>query len=184
MQTILDTIHGSHLYGLARPESDIDTYRVILSGDDRYARQTKVGDDDRMVLSLDHFTEQVANGVPQALEALWSPEATIAPMWRPFLSRLRPSIIQTQMRYRRTILSFGFERGGRTGAARQRVDARKMRRHALRLTLNLAEFSRRGAFDPRLTADLAQWVTSAADSPEFDSILRRELDSALWAGRS
>lgn len=32
MNTVLFTVHGSHLYGLDHEDSDYDTYRVVLDG--------------------------------------------------------------------------------------------------------------------------------------------------------
>lgn len=179
-ETILQTVHGSHLYGLAHPGSDLDTYRVVLGGNKKYARQTKRGDDDCMVISLDRFLAQVAVGVPQALEALFSPFAQINMDWAPFLLGLRPGLIKTQMRYRRTIINFGFHRGGRTGSAAERIDERKLRRHAVRLTLNLGTFLERGVFNPALSTDQRDVVVEMADAPDFETELTSALESALW----
>lgn len=67
--TILKTIHGSHLYGLARENSGLDTYEVFIGGDKRRAEQRLDGQDDIVRIHLDRFLDQVNKGVSQALEA-------------------------------------------------------------------------------------------------------------------
>lgn len=181
-RALLTTVHGSHLYGLDHQGSDLDTYSVILGRHPNFARQVKRGDDDQMTLSLNRFAQMVESGVPQALEALWSPSAMIDPDYRPYLSALRPGFHETRMRYRRTILNFAFGQGGRTGSAAERVNPQKLRRHALRLALNLADYSRFGRFNPSLTPTDRLWVLTSADDPDFESILRGALDTAMWSG--
>lgn len=180
MKIILDTVHGSNLYGLARPDSDYDTYRVVIGGDKGYARQRLREGDDRLGIHLSRFQEQVDTGVPQALEALFSPVADLDQDWVPFLRGMRPSIISARMTYRRTIINFGLGNGGRTGAAAQRTDVVKLRRHALRLCLNLDELVRTGRFDPRLTPTDAALVDANArlDKADFEALLVRALGEA------
>lgn len=180
MTVVLQTIHGSHLYGLAHEQSDVDTYQVTTDVDSRFAHQNKEGDNDTLTISLGRFTEQVAQGVPQALEALWSPHATIAPEWAPFIRALNPSITETTMRYRHTIRNFAFNNGGRTGAARTRVDAVKLKRHALRLTLNLKDLNTTGRFNPHLTSTQTEWVKTMADSQRFEGTLEHLLGEAMF----
>jgi hypothetical protein len=181
MTTVLKTIHGSHLYGLDHPDSDCDTYCVVLNGNKHYARQTKHGEDDRMVISFERFIEQVASGVPQALEALYSPVARIDPRWAPFLSGLRPGLIEAQMRYRRTIINFGFHRGGRTGTAAITADQRKLRRHAVRLTANLENLLTQGSFNPRLTPKERAHVKSLPEETDYEDRLQAALEQALFS---
>lgn len=180
MQTILDTVHGSHLYGLARPDSDYDTYRVVIGDDKIYARQRLRDGDDRLGLHLSRFQEQVEAGVPQALEALFSPVAELDPDWAPFLRGLRPGIINARMTYRRTVINFGLGNGGRAGAAAQRTDPVKLRRHALRLCLNLDELVSTGRFNPRLTPGQSRAVKAHAQLGEadFGELLVRALADA------
>lgn len=180
MQTILSTVHGSHLYGLARPDSDHDSYRVVIGENKTYARQRLQGDDDRLGIHLSRFLESVDKGVPQALEALFSPVAELDPEWAPFLRGLRPGIINARTTYRRTILNFGLGNGGRTGAAAQRTDPVKLRRHALRLCLNLDELVSTGRFNPRLTPGQARAVKAGAqlERTDFEDLLVRALGQA------
>lgn len=168
MQTILDTVHGSHLYGLVRPDSDYDTYRVVIGDDKTYARQRLRDGDDRLGIHLSRFLQQVEAGVPQALEALFSPVAELDPAWAPFLRGLRPGIIKARMTYRRTVSNFGLGNGGRAGAAAQRTDPVKLRRHALRLCLNLDELVSTGRFNPRLTPGQARAVKAHVQLGEAD----------------
>lgn len=57
---VLETIHGSHLYGLAHENSDRDVYRVQTGVK---TRQTIVGDSDTMLVSLTDFSAAVVKGV-------------------------------------------------------------------------------------------------------------------------
>lgn len=183
MTTILETVHGSHLYGLDDADSDRDTYCVVLNENKRYARQTKHGEDDRMVISFERFVEQVASGVPQALEALYSPVARIDQRWAPFLSGLRPGLTQARMRYRRTIINFGFHRGGRTGTAAITADQRKLRRHAVRLTANLESLLTQDSFNPRLTPEERIRVKSLPEETDYEDQLQTALEQVLFSTR-
>lgn len=187
--TILDTVHGSHLYGLAHPGSDCDTYKVVVGDDKSYARQRSCAGDDRLGIHLSRFLQQVDKGVPQALEALFSPVAELDPDWAPFLRSLRPGIISARMTYRRTITNFAYLDGGRTGAAKlraQTTERAKLRRHALRLSLNLAELVATSSFDPRLSRAEAEWViaTAEADEQTFTETLGTLLGEAQLGRRS
>lgn len=141
-ELLLETVHGSHLYGLAHPGSDRDTYRVWAGK--RKMRQNINGDDDVTNKSLEQFLKEVYVGVPQALEALWSPVKTVNKL--DFLT-LRPGYADTVGRYLRTVKSFWTE------------DLKK-RRHSARLYLNLEDYMAYGHFNPRLTEeqkDVVQW---------------------------
>lgn len=177
---ILSTVHGSHLYGLAHEHSDFDTYEVVLGCDKRFAWNHNA-ETDATHIHLSRFHESVEDGAPQALEALFSPVAEVAPGWEAFFLGLRPGIDNARATYRRTIMNFGLSNGGRTGRAAERIDPVKMRRHALRLAINLNDLVRYGVFNPRLS-DFDAWViTSNAVSPggNFEEILIRALDAAL-----
>ena len=168
--SVLETIHGSHLYGLAHASSDVDSYLVLLEPKG-FAKQVKHGDDDSLVISLDRFVEQIGLGVPQALEALWSPVAEIPREWRPFLSSLQPGRSDTIQRFRRTIVNFALCRGGRTGAAARQISQVKLHRHALRLLLELEDFCEHGHFSPTLTPDRVGWVKKTAEMESFEELL-------------
>lgn len=182
-RSILRTIHGSHLYGLAHSESDIDTYEVVLGCSKNFA-WNRNEEEDANHIHLNRFQQAVENGAPQALEALFSPEAEIAPGWEAFFAGLRPGIDNARATYRRAIRSFGSDNGGRTGAAAERTDPVKMRRHALRLIYNLDDLVRFGRFNPTITPADA-WVTSASaetgPTPGFDldEMIARGLEDAL-----
>lgn len=84
----LETVHGSHLYGLARPTSDVDTYRVLANdyqaiGRDRLSLKTKQrirGEEDVLETNLTEFLVKCEEGTPQALEAMFSRIAPPAPL--------------------------------------------------------------------------------------------------------
>lgn len=140
---ILETIHGSRLYGLSHVGSDEDLFRVV-----RYRRKPLVSvrtRDDGSVLDyvefgLDDFVKNVYNGSHQSCEALWSPYATIHPDYVEYLNNLRVTGADVFARYRRTIKAFSYG------------DLKK-RRHAVRLGFNLSDLRKDGRFNPVLTED-------------------------------
>lgn len=87
--TVLSTVHGSHLYGLAHANSDLDTYEVVVGGDKNFARQSN-RETDALRLHLSRFQRSVRDGVPQALEALFSPVAEYDGDYAPFLRGATP----------------------------------------------------------------------------------------------
>lgn len=180
---ILRTVHGSHLYGLAHEDSDYDTYEVVLGCGKRFA-WNRNEDTDTTHIHLSRFQQAVTEGAPQALEALYSPLAEAHPHWEAFFAGMRPGIDNARATYRRAILSFGLHNGGRTGAAAERTDPLKLRRHALRLTYNLDELVRTGRFNPQLTPGQVEAVRAIAaeDSQDFrfEVFLRRMLELALF----
>lgn len=194
---ILHTVHGSHLYGLAHAESDYDTYGVFIGNPEgvsgrwemdtpiskNFAEQTiDSAGNDIMLSHLSRFQEMVRNGAPQALEALFSTQKTVAPEYEAFFNGLRHSPDEARMRYRRTIINFAYDMGGRHGAARDRASTPegrfKLSRHALRLSLNLNDLMRHGHFDPTLTRYQAGYISSLAEDYGTDTFNRR-LDTIL-----
>lgn len=69
---LLRTLGGSRLYGTAGPDSDWDWYEVH---DHIRPRQSKVGDQDRIRMSLSKWLLLCEKGTHQALDALWCPPA-------------------------------------------------------------------------------------------------------------
>ena len=79
-ETLLLTHTGSKLYGLNHANSDNDTYRIIKTLDNnrkRNARQKITGDNDEITIDFKTFANFAYDGQPQALEAMFSPIATI-----------------------------------------------------------------------------------------------------------
>lgn len=70
-EVIFATVHGSHLYGTAHSDSDIDLYVVVQDG---IQNQKKYEDDtDIMLIDLKNFFIKMNEGAHQAVEALCSP---------------------------------------------------------------------------------------------------------------
>lgn len=161
-EVLFSTPHGSHLYGLATPTSDNDTYTVVTrlphvahnGTRARYARQTIRGDEDAVVIDLSTFMLLCDKGVPQALEAMFSPVATVdrIPELRAGYRAGNPA----PLTYRRTIANF------------LQAEGFKRRRHAFRLALNCATMERYGRFCPVLSADQAEEITTLAGDPDAD----------------
>ena len=152
MRTLLRTIHGSHLYGLAHDNSDVDYYVVV---DDGRARQTINDGIDINTLSFDKFISLCYKGVPQALEAMFSQEADIDEIsyFRNGWVAGGSEVIDT---YRRTIKSLSFDERHTT----------KYRRHAVRLAYNLRDIVEFGRFNPRLDDFQIVMVQEIARLPE------------------
>ena len=140
MTTILETVHGSHLYRLNHADSDLDYFLVVESSNRTRATHKITEDQDYTQMSLDRFLENVFKGSHQSCEALFSPLATIDPRYQPMFERMRITGSDVFMRYRRTIHAFSY-------------GTMKHRRHAVRLGFNLADLKRDGRFNPQLTDD-------------------------------
>ena len=147
MNSVLETVTGSHLYGLSHGGSDLDLYRVVLAGK---TGQVIANNVDTTTVSLNDFQKHVNNGVPQALEALFSRVARYDPAYRPFFVAMRPNLPAARQRYPRTIV------------ACFNMDTNKSRRHALRLAYNLTLLLEHGRFDPTLEPDIAAQLTQLA----------------------
>jgi hypothetical protein len=136
--TILVTFHGSHLYGLNKPDSDLDIFRVVASRS--RPRVWVKGGFDYQEFGLDDFMTNVFNGSHQSCEALFSPRKYVHPRYKALFNGIRVTGEAAFARYRRTIHSFSYGDD-------------KKRRHAVRLGFNLADLRRHGRFDPVLTHD-------------------------------
>lgn len=178
--TLLKTIHGSHLYGLAHTNSDEDWYVVTLGG---RSKQGIIDGIDTNQVTLEQFQKSIAKGVPQAVEALYSPYAEFDPQWEQYFRSLRPGaeLIQT---YRRTIINFGVNWGGRHGAALDRAkstDKVKLRRHAFRLCINLSQFVSSGVINPVLTDTQKNTISDAAEFRDslYETVLEQVLAKSI-----
>lgn len=139
MTVILETIHGSHLYGLAHENSDEDFFRVVRGGSGR-TKHRITEDLDYVEMPLDTFLANVFKGSHQSCEALFSRHAVIHPEYREFFASIRVTGEDVFNRYRRTIHAFSYGDD-------------KRRRHAVRLGFNLRDLRMTGRFDPTLTED-------------------------------
>lgn len=101
---VLSTVHGSHLYGLAHPGSDLDLYVVVH--EQAHPTQQITDGADVTVIGLKGFLEQATKGVPQSLEALYSPVANYDAAWEPFLRSWVSGGPQVLHTFDRTIAAF------------------------------------------------------------------------------
>lgn len=193
---VLSTVHGSHLYGTAHAASDLDTYTVLMNSPVNRAttsvktKQLLVGNDDVLTTGLTEFLVKCEAGVPQALEAMFSPVAHgLLDSYRRHYFVNTGAFATT---YRRTVLNFArlgttdpaatalltpaeADRGrARVEESLQKVKPKrvqkhgqlKYRRHALRLMLNFSTGLAHGRFNPRLTEREKAFVFAYADKPE------------------
>lgn len=162
---LLKTQHGSHLYGLSTPQSDLDFYVVYEFPWKNYRPRKqvdqKIKDDvDTTTVSLERFTDLCFKGVPQSLEVLFADSS----MWLEYdtswydknssikeqLRNFVPAILET---YKRTAWNF-FEK-----------DDFKKNRHALRLCLNALDLKEKNYFNPTLEPDVREELTRIAALP-------------------
>lgn len=150
-RVLFKTVHGSHLYGLAHDESDNDFYTVldkVKNAKARYAKQTIVDGEDSMVVDFGTWLGMCVNGVPQALEAMFSDSPLVDDISH-FRRGFRVGTGAWE-RYLRTITSFTL------------TQDHKRKRHGLRLALNMYDFTRTGRFNPRLSPNEIDFVTDYA----------------------
>ena len=166
MSILLRTVHGSHLYGLSKPGSDLDYYVVVDGKNKKVNKQTIVNGVDTNVVCLDTFLSLCQKGVPQALEALYSPYATVDGI--PYIRHTfyaHGSVVEST--YRRTIKNFWDDRRG--------MDTFKVRRHALRLMLNLKDIREYGKIYPVLSIEQISLISGLALRENGREILERKL---------
>jgi len=95
-QLIFMTLAGSHMYGMATPESDIDKRGVcvpprnVVMGFARNFNQQEFEGEDTVVFSLVKFMDLAVKNNPNILELLFAPEEcieTMHPTWERLLER-------------------------------------------------------------------------------------------------
>lgn len=153
MELLFSTPHGSRLYGLHHAASDYDRFEVY-GWDKGKAKQRIYGSADVTTTSLDRFLRSCDKGVPQYLEAMFSQQATVDHI--PYIrEKYYPNMTNVRDVYKRTMKAFWME-GTEEGSL-------KLRRHALRLSLNLEAMENTGRFNPTLTPEEARWCTETAE---------------------
>lgn len=138
---LFNTIHGSHLYGLAGASSDKDIFEVTDSTSPKARHRPIVDGIDVCSMGLDAFLEHIYEGSHQSLEALFSPLKVWTPeglRYRAYLDGYRVGGSAVTRKYARTIRKFCF-------------GDFKRRRHAIRLNYNLHSIREHGRFNPIMT---------------------------------
>lgn len=157
---IFETVHGSHLYGLAHSGSDRDLYKVY-EGTGLHLKQSVHAGIDVVRGDLEAFVRRAQTGSHQSCEALFSPVKQYAPgmeeRWGPFLDGFRVTGRDVFEKYERTITKFCY-------------GDYKRRRHAARLHLSLTGLRRDGRFNPQLDEDEVRWVTMMANAFTGDDL--------------
>lgn len=155
---LLKTIHGSKLYGLDHAGSDDDFYvvtptvRVARVSRKNHVKQTITGNLDTVYVDFKTFTRLASEGVPQALEAMYS-KKNVSEFFEDYRQGYfcsDPIVLHT---YMRTMKSFSLT---------EKLPF-KRKRHALRLALNLEEILYTGRFNPTLRPDQAARITKYAE---------------------
>lgn len=170
-EVIFSTVHGSHLYGLAGPNSDVDSFTVTTS-DARHARQNKIGEADSTFIGWDTWLEYVFSGSHQSVEALFSrrkvwTDDDVRRAYEPMLDGMRITGGDVLAKYGRTVTKFAHAQDF------------KRRRHACRLWLNMQDLRWDGRFEPEMTDREKLWATELATA-DIDG---PTLCLLLWQGR-
>lgn len=142
-ELIFSTVHGSHLYGMAHSHSDMDIFEVTTSHASKARHRVTANGIDRVSVGMDTYLARVFEGSHQAVEALYSPykmwgAGDFARFYRSYLEGMRITGRQVFEKYERTIHTFCF-------------GDFKRRRHAVRLSWNLASLRKDGRFNPVMT---------------------------------
>ena len=161
MKLLLRTTHGSRLYGTFTPESDYDWYEV-WSGGPRRAKQLQDGDLDTVKVPLTEFMRQCTIGVPQALEAMYSPvaEVDVWPLWRGSWHTGQDA----QWRFLRTIKQFSIL--DRYEGLKEPRKLMKRRHSAVRLSLYMEQINSTGRFNPMLSVSDKEHIREIMQSKE------------------
>ncbi len=166
---IFKTLHGSHLYGLNHAESDVDWYavhnaQIVYEGKVQTPKkdslQTVVNGLDMTLMTWKTFHIQAFEGVPQALEAMFSQKAEIDSIeaWRNSFHVSLPNMLNKYKHAVEKFSAFDFKR----------------RRHALRYILNLnTALESGGRFDPTLNDSEKLFISEAAMDKNYIDILRK-----------
>lgn len=166
---LMKTIHGSKLYGLDHADSDDDYYVVTPTIRTKKALNAKHkidGDLDVVTVDFASFVTMAENGVPQALETMFS-KKTKSPFFEDYRTSWFASDPRVVDRYIRTIKSFSLDESNKQ---------EKYQRHALRLSLNLEELVFTGRFDPTLSKSNVRTVRKLAQLPKEQYL--KELNAA------
>ena len=160
MNEIFRTVHGSHLYGMAHADSDMDLYIVTDSRRDR-ARQTVVDGIDSVRIGLSTFLEYAGGGSHQSCETLFSTKkewTEYGLAYKPLIEGMRVYGEDVFRKYERTIVKFSF-------------GDFKRRRHAVRLSFNLNGLRDRGKFDPTMTEEQIKLANFLAECYTGEDLL-------------
>lgn len=165
IRTLLVSKHGSHLYNLARPQSDLDLYVIYefpfkIYRPKKLATQSITDESDTMKIEIERFKNLCLKGVPQALEALYSPEQywldshdkwpKLSEEIKDYISANKNEILST---YKRTAMNFMLK------------DDFKKNRHAFRLIINASEFDLVSRITPNLSNFAVNEITDLAKLP-------------------
>jgi hypothetical protein len=113
---------------------------------------------DVVTVDFASFASMAENGVPQALETMFS-EKTVSPFFEEYRNSWFASDPRVVDRYIRTIKSFSLDDGPKQ---------EKYQRHAIRLSLNLEQLVYTGRFNPTLNAADVRMVKKLGQKPKAE----------------
>lgn len=161
---LFKTPTGSRLYNLANANSDDDYYVITpskyVSGQSRRSaiKQSLKGDLDTVFMDFRSFVKLCSEGAPTTLEVMFS-QASKSDFFEDYRNNYYCSDPAVVHKYMATIKRFSLETSDKQF---------KMRRHALRLALNLEEILYTGRFNPTLSSSTATRITRIAEKPDLE----------------
>lgn len=153
---LLLTMTGSRLYGVHTPESDYDYWAVVL--ENVKTSQKVVEGEDVTLISLKNFMTMLDNGVPQAMEVLWSPVAEFNETYKPLLNSLSPHLWWARYRL---LAPQSLEKMKKKGQPLTPKQWRKGKMQKTRLALQWYNMAHNGWFNPQLSGEQLEIVLYA-----------------------
>lgn len=170
MTVLLDMVHGSHLYGLATANSDLDRFVVLDEAPSgtkraRWAKQTIRDGVDTLCVDLGTFGRYSMMGSHQYVEAMMAPsEACDVDLLKEYRSQFRVAGFEYRRKYVGAIRNFAGLDEWKDGPTL------KSRRHAIRLAWCLRELEATGRCTVRLSQDKIDQINVEANLPDEEFV--------------
>lgn len=169
---LLESIHGSRLYGLHHENSDWDYWRVYANTPKAKARnisQTISGDQDSVDMDFSTLVAYADRSSHQVLEMIFSQKKThcLIDHW---CDNFVVNLSTLRDLYYRTVVNFWMKAWASEGRLRT-----KTFRHCVRMAINLEEAQRLGRFNPTLSEATVEALRASSDI-ELENWMIRLMD--------
>lgn len=169
---LIQSIHGSRLYGLHHEGSDYDYWSVYANTPKAKARNIKqklAGDQDNVEMDLSTMVEYADRSSHQVLELVFSEKKTVC-LIEDWCNNFVVNLPTMRDLYFRTIENFWLKAWANEGSLRT-----KTFRHCVRMAINLEEAQRLGRFNPTLPEGTVEAMKSSSDV-ELEKWMLRLMD--------
>lgn len=164
MELVFRTVHGSHLYGLATENSDLDTYEVYDVPGTSLRQFFRETGEDVVQGGIWAFIERAKTGSHQSCEALFSTKKEWTDYGYAKYGAMVENLVVTGgevfQKYERTIRKFSY-------------GDFKRRRHAVRLYFHLHELRKHGRFNPTMNGIQITLANKLAELYSGDDLAER-----------